>query len=395
MQEAVIVSAVRTPIGRFQGSLSSYAAPKLGAIAVREAVRRAGLEAGLIEECIMGCVLQAGVGQNPARQAAIHGGLPAESAALTVNQVCGSGLRAVALCAQAIAAGDAEIMVGGGMESMSNAPYLLTQARSGYRMGNGALVDAMINDGLWEAYRGFHMGIGAEMIAEKYGITRREQDEFAAASHQKAARATAEGLFKDEIVPVEIPAAKKGESPKVFDKDEGIRPDTTVEILAKLKPAFKEGGTVTAGNAPGVSDGAAALVVMSADAAKARGLKPLGVIRGQVTAGREPEWFGLAPIDAVLKLMPKVGWGLDSVDLIELNEAFAAQAMAVIRELKLDPARVNVHGGAVALGHPIGASGAAVLVKLLSAMAQQGKRRGVAALCLGGGNAVALAVERV
>jgi acetyl-CoA C-acetyltransferase len=395
MQEAVIVSAVRTPIGRFQGSLSSYAAPKLGAIAVREAVRRAGLEAGLIEECIMGCVLQAGVGQNPARQAAIHGGLPAESAALTVNQVCGSGLRAVALCAQAIAAGDAEIMVGGGMESMSNAPYLLTQARSGYRMGNGALVDAMINDGLWEAYRGFHMGIGAEMIAEKYGITRREQDEFAAASHQKAARATAEGLFKDEIVPVEIPAAKKGEWPKVFDKDEGIRPDTTVEILAKLKPAFKEGGTVTAGNAPGVSDGAAALVVMSADAAKARGLKPLGVIRGQVTAGREPEWFGLAPIDAVLKLMPKVGWGLDSVDLIELNEAFAAQAMAVIRELKLDPARVNVHGGAVALGHPIGASGAAVLVKLLSAMAQQGKRRGVAALCLGGGNAVALAVERV
>ena len=395
MREAVIVSAVRTPIGKFQGSLQSFTAPKLGAIAVREAIRRAGVDPSQVEECIMGCVLQAGLGQNPARQAAIHGGMAAESAALTVNQVCGSGLRAVALSAQQIWTGDAEIMVAGGMESMSNAPYLLPQARSGYRMGNGTLVDAMINDGLWEAYRGFHMGVGAEMIAEKYSITRAEQDAFAAESHRRAAKATADGLFKNEIVPVEIPAAKKGEAPRMFAADEAIRPETSVEILAKLKPAFKEGGTVTAGNAPGVSDGAAAVVVMSADEARRRGLKPLAVVRAQCTAGREPEWFGLAPIDAIKKLMPKAGWKLDSVDLFELNEAFAVQALAVIRDLELDPEKVNVHGGAVAMGHPIGASGAAVLVKLLSAMEQRGKTRGVAALCLGGGNAVAMAVERI
>lgn len=394
MREAVIVSAARTPIGKFQGSLAGFTAPKLGALAVREAVRRAGLQPADVEECIMGCVLQAGLGQNPARQAAIHGGLPAESAALTVNQVCGSGLRAVALCAQAIRNGDSEIMVGGGMESMSNAPYLLPQARSGYRMGNGTLVDAMIHDGLWEAYRGFHMGIGAEMIAEKYGIGRAEQDEFAAGSHQKAATATAYGWFSEGIVPVEIPAAKKGEAPRIFNKDEAIRPDTTVEILARLKPAFKEGGTVTAGNAPGVSDGAAALVVMSAEAAKSRGLKAMATIHAAVTAGREPEWFGLAPIDAIRKLMPRTGWKLEDVELFELNEAFAVQALAVINELKLDPAKVNVHGGAVALGHPIGCSGAAVLVKLLEAMKRLNKTRGVAALCLGGGNAVAMAVER-
>jgi acetyl-CoA C-acetyltransferase len=394
MKEAVIVSAVRLPIGKFQGSLSGFTAPKLGAQAVREAVRRAGIAAADVEECIMGCVLQAGVGQNPARQAGIHGGLAAESAALTVNQVCGSGLRAAALCAQAIRNGDAEIMVGGGMESMSNAPYILPQARSGYRMGNGTLVDAMINDGLWEAYRGFHMGVGAEMIAEKYGISREEQDAFAAGSHQKAAKATADGLFKGQIVPVEIPAAKKGEAARVFDKDEAIRPETTVETLARLKPAFKEGGSVTAGNAPGVSDGAAALVVMSSDAAKARGLKAMAVIRGQVTAGREPEWFGLAPIDAVKKLMPRVGWSLDTVDLFELNEAFAVQALAVMRDLDLDPAKVNVEGGAVAVGHPIGASGAIVLTRLLYTMERLDKKRGVAALCLGGGNAVAMAVER-
>lgn len=395
MKEAVIVSAVRTPIGKFQGALQGFAAPRLGALAVQEAVRRAGVEPAAVEECIMGCVLQAGLGQNPARQAAIHGGIPPESAALTVNQVCGSGLRAVALAAQAIQTGDAEVMVAGGMESMTNAPYLLPQARSGYRMGNGTLVDAMIHDGLWEAYRGFHMGIGAEMIAEKYGISRVEQDAFAAESHRRAARATVEGLFKDEILPVEIPGAKKADAPRIFAADEAIRPETTVEVLAKLKPAFTEGGTVTAGNAPGVSDGAAALVLMSAEEARRRGLKPLAVVRAQATAGREPEWFGLAPIDAVRKLMPKAGWALDSVDLFELNEAFAVQALAVIRDLELDPQKVNVHGGAVALGHPIGASGAAVLVKLLSAMSQQEKTRGVAALCLGGGNAVALAVERV
>lgn len=395
MKEAVIVSAARTPIAKFQGSLQPFPSPRLGAIAVREAVRRAGVDPGQVAECIMGCVLQAGLGQNPARQAAIHGGLPPESAALTVNQVCGSGLRAVALAAQAIWCGDAEVMVAGGMESMSNSPYLLPGARAGYRMGNNTVVDAMVHDGLWEAYRGFHMGIGAEMIAEKYGITREEQDVFAVESHRKAARATAEGLFKDAIVPVELPSAKKGEAPRIFSQDETIRPDTTVEILSKLKPAFKESGTVTAGNAPGVSDGAAAVVVMSHDRARQLGLKPLAVIRAAVTAGREPEWFGLAPIDAVRKLMPRTGWPLESVELFELNEAFSAQAIAVNRELELDPARVNVHGGAVALGHPIGASGAVVLVKLLSAMAQQDKTRGAAALCLGGGNAVAMAVERV
>jgi acetyl-CoA C-acetyltransferase len=389
VRETVIVAAVRTPIGKFQGSLQSFTAPRLGALAVREAVRRAGVDPAQVDECIMGCVLQAGLGQNPARQAAIHGGLPPESAALTVNQVCGSGLRAVALAVQAIQTGDAEVMVAGGMESMSNAPYLLPQARAGYRMGNGTLVDAMVNDGLWEAYRGFHMGVGAEMIAEKYGITREEQDAFAVESHRKAARATAEGLFRDEILPVEIRAAKKGDAPRLFAADEAIRPETTVEILGKLKPAFKEGGTVTAGNAPGVSDGAAAAVLMSAEEAGKRRLKPLAVVRAQATAGREPEWFGLAPIDAVRKLMPKAGWDLGSVDLFELNEAFAVQALAVIRDLGLDPSRVNVHG------HPIGASGAAVLVKLLSAMTQRGKNRGVAALCLGGGNAVAMAVERL
>src|SRR5258708_6654901 len=318
MKEVVIVSAVRTPIGRLQGALQSFAAPRLGALVVRESVRRAGVDPAQVDECIMGCVLQAGVGQNPARQAAIYGGLPAESAALTVYQVCGSGFRAVALAAQALRTGDAEVMVAGGMESMSNAPYLLPQARSGYRMGNGTLVDAMVNDGLWEAYRGFHMGVGAEMIAEKYGISRAEQDTFAAESHQKAARATAEALFKSEILPVEIPGAKKGEAPRIFDADEAIRPETTVETLARLKPAFKEGGTVTAGNAPGVSDGAAALILMSAQRAQERGLKQLAVVRGAVTAGREPEWFGLAPIDAVRKLMPKVGWDLGSVDLFEL-----------------------------------------------------------------------------
>jgi acetyl-CoA C-acetyltransferase len=395
MREAVIVSAVRTPLGKFQGALQSYMAPKLGALVVGEAIRRAGIEAQRVDECVMGCVLQAGLGQNPARQAALYGGMPPESAALTVNQVCGSGLRAVALAAQAIQTADAGFVVAGGMESMSNAPYLLPQARSGYRMGNGSLVDDMIHDGLWEAYRGYHMGVAAEMIAAKYGMTREEQDAFAVESHRRAAAATANGWFRDEILPVETPAAKKGAPPTIFAADEAIRPDTTMEVLARLKPAFKEGGTVTAGNAPGVSDGAAAVVVTSAELAKERGLKPLAVIRAQATAGREPEWFGLAPIDAVRKVASRAGWTLDSVDLYELNEAFSVQAMAVNRELGLDPERVNVHGGAVALGHPIGASGAAVLVKLLYAMAQRGKTRGIAALCLGGGNAVGMAIERV
>ncbi len=406
MSDVVIVSAVRTPIGKFQGSLQSFTSPRLGALVVSEAVRRAGLEGAaknsangngdrlqIPDDCIMGCVLQAGLGQSPARQAAIFAGLPPEVGALTVNQVCGSGLRAVALAAQAIQTGDADIVVAGGMESMSNAPYLLPQARTGYRMGNGTLIDAMIHDGLWDVYNQFHMGAAAEMVAEKYHITREDQDAFAAQSHSRAAVATAEGRFRAQILPVDMPPAKKGDAPRAFDADEAIRPDTTVEILAKLKPAFKPGGTVTAGNAPAVSDGAAAVVVTSADRARELGLKPMVVVRAQSHAGRAPEWFSLAPIDAVRKVVAKAGWSLDSVDLFELNEAFSVQALAVIRELGLDQARVNVNGGAVALGHPIGASGAAVLVKLIYAMADRGAKRGIASLCLGGGSAVALAVE--
>jgi acetyl-CoA C-acetyltransferase len=411
MNEVVIVSAVRTPVGKFQGSLQSFSGPQLGALVVREALRRASLQdfqapgedpdaaspaqAQFIDECIMGCVLQAGLGQNPARQAAIYGGLSPQAGAFTINQVCGSGLKAVALAAQAIQTGNAELVVAGGMESMSNAPYLLPQARSGYRMGNGALVDSMINDGLWEAYRGFHMGVGAEMIAAKYGITREEQDAFAAQSHRRAAHATSAGFFRDEILAVEIPAAKKGAAPRIFDADESVRPETSAEILAGLKPAFQKDGSVTAGNSPGVSDGAAALVVTSEQRAQALGLKPLAVVRAQSTSGVEPEWFGLAPISAVSKVAARAGWSLDDVDLFELNEAFAVQALAVNRDLGLDPAKVNVHGGSVAIGHPIGASGARVLVTLLHALQQHGKSKGIAALCLGGGNAVALAVERI
>ena len=376
MIEAVIVSAVRTPVGKFQGALKTFTAPKLGALAVAEAIRRAGVEVAQIDECIMGCVLQAGLGQNPARQAAIHGGIPATASALTVNQVCGSGLRAVALAAQAIQLGDAEFLVAGGMESMTNAPYLLPQARSGYRMGSGTLVDAMINDGLWEAYRGFHMGVGAEMIAAKYGITRDEQDAFAAESHRRAAAAEAAGLFAAEIMAVEIPAAKKGTPSTRFDADESVRPETTVEVLAKLKPAFQDDGTVTAGNAPGVSDGAAATVVTSLMRAQQMGLKVHAVIRAQATAGREPEWFGLAPIDAVRKVAKKAGWSLADVDLFELNEAFSVQALAVNQELGLDAAKVNVHGGAVAIGHPIGASGA-------RSLPLRGPRRARVCVCAG------------
>jgi acetyl-CoA C-acetyltransferase len=394
MSDVVIVSAVRIPVGKFQGSLQSFSAPQLGALVVREAVRRAGVEPASVDDCIMGCVLQAGLGQNPARQAAIFAGLPPETGALTVNQVCGSGLRAVSLAAQAIQAGDAEIVVAGGMESMTNAPYLLPQARSGYRLGNGNIVDAMIHDGLWDVYNQFHMGSAAEMVAEKCCISRQDQDAFAAESHRRAAAAITEGRFRDEILPIELPPAKKGEAPRIFDADETVRPGTTTEILAKLKPAFKEGGTVTAGNAPGVSDGAAALVVTSAERARELGVTPMAVIRAQATAGRAPEWFSLAPIDAVRKVLAKAGWSADSVDLFEGNEAFSVQALAVMRGLGLDPARVNVNGGAVAIGHPIGASGARLLVTLLYAMAHRGAKRGVAALCLGGGNAVALAVER-
>jgi acetyl-CoA C-acetyltransferase len=393
MSEVVIVSAVRTAIGKFQGSLQSYTSPQLGALVVREAVKRAKVDPAKVDDCIMGCVLQAGLGQSPARQAVIRGGLPPEVGALTINQVCGSGLRAVSLAAQAIQTGDSDIVVAGGMESMSNAPYLLQQARSGYRMGNGNLIDAMINDGLWDVYNQFHMGAAAEMVAEKYRISREEQDAFAAESHRRAAAATAEGRFRAQILPVEVPPAKKGDPPRAFDMDEAVRPDTTVQILGKLRPAFKEGGSVTAGNAPGVSDGAAALVVISAEKARELRQQPMVVIRAQAGAGREPEWFSLAPIDAIRKVVAKAGWSLDSVDLFELNEAFSVQALAVIRDLGLDQAKVNIYGGAVAMGHPIGASGAAVLVKLIYAMADRGAKRGIAALCLGGGSAVALAVE--
>jgi acetyl-CoA C-acetyltransferase len=394
MRDVAIISAVRIPVGRFQGSLQPFSSPQLGALVVREAVHRAGVEPDTVDECIMGCVLQAGLGQAPARQAAIYGGLSNQVAALTINKVCGSSLKAVALAAQAIQTENSEMVVAGGMESMTNAPYLLPQARSGYRMGNGALVDSMILDGLWEAYNNFHMGVGAEKIAAKYGISREEQDAFAAESHRRAASATANGFFRDEILPVEIPAAKKGAEPRLFDADESVRPETTVEILSRLKPAFQPEGTVTAGNSPGVSDGAAALVVTSAERAARLGIAPLALIRAQATSGGAPEWFGLAPIEAVRKAAAKAGWPLDSVDLFELNEAFSVQALAVNRDLGLDPAKVNVQGGAVAIGHPIGASGARVLTTLLYAMKRLGKKRGIAALCLGGGNAVAMAVER-
>jgi len=393
MREAVIVSAVRTPVGKFQGSLQSFPAPRLGALVVREAIRRAHLDPSQVSECILGCVLQGGLGQNPARQAAIYAGMPPEASALTINQVCGSGLRAASLAAQAIQNGDAEILVAGGMESMTNAPYLLPQARSGYRMGNGSIVDSMVYDGLWDAYNDFHMGAAAEMVAEKYGISRADQDAFAAESHLRAAAATAQGVFRDEILPIEIPSPKKGAPPAVFDADESVRPGTTVDVLSRLKPAFKEGGTVTAGNAPGVSDGAAALVLMSAHRARELGLTPMAVVRAQATSGRDPAWFSLAPIDSVRAVAQKARWPLADVDLFELNEAFSVQALAVNRDLGLDPAKVNVHGGAVAIGHPIGASGARVLVTLLYAMQKYDKKKGIAALCLGGGNAVALAVE--
>ena len=393
MEEVVIVAAARTPVGKFQGMFAPLSAVQLGAAAVREVVRRAGIDAALVDECIMGNVLPAGLGQNPARQAALFGGLAHGVAALTINKVCGSGLKAVALGVQAIQTGNAEVVVAGGMESMTNAPYLLPQARQGFRMGNSAVVDSMVHDGLWDVYNDFHMGITAEKVAEKYGISREEQDRFALESHRKAAAGWADGRFQAEVVSVEV-AGRKG-AVTVCDRDESIRPELTLEALAALKPAFRKDGTVTAGNAPGVNDAAAAVVLMSAARAKALGLAPMAVIRGQATSGVAPEWVMMAPVTGVQKLLAKVGWERDSVDLFELNEAFAVQALAVTRELGLNPDKVNVNGGAVAIGHPIGASGARVLVTLIHAVAQRGAHRGVAALCLGGGNSVALAIERV
>jgi acetyl-CoA C-acetyltransferase len=342
----------------------------------------------------MGNVLPAGLGQNPARQAAIFAGLSPATGAMTINKVCGSGLKAVALAAQAVQTENSSIVVAGGMESMTNAPYLLPQARKGYRLGNGKVIDSMVHDGLWDIYNDYHMGVTGENVAEKYGITREEQDEFAVHSHRKAVAAMKECRFKSQIVPVEIPAKKKGEGPILFEKDESPREDTTIEALRALKPAFKKDGTVTAGNAPGVNDGAAAVVVTSAQRAKELGAQPMVRIVAQATSGVEPKWVMMAPVDAVRKIWEKTGWKNEDVDLYELNEAFSVQALGVMRELGLDPNKVNVNGGAVAIGHPIGASGARVLVTLIYEMARRNVKRGIAALCLGGGNAVAMAVER-
>jgi acetyl-CoA C-acetyltransferase len=392
VREAVILSAVRTPIGKFLGSLTPLSAVDLGAHVVREAVHRAGVEAAQVDEVIMGNVISAGLGQNPARQAGLKGGLDNRVAAMTVNKVCGSGLKAVGLAAQGIQLGDVETVVAGGMESMSNAPYLLPQLRQGYRLGHAKVLDAMIQDGLWEAYEDFHMGMTAELVAEKYRISRERQDAYALESHRRAADAIKNCRFSHEIAPVPVPQ-RKGE-PVLFSTDESPRADTSLEALAKLKPAFKPDGTVTAGNAPGTNDGAAALVVTSREKAREWGQKPLARIVGQAVSGVEPRWVMMAPVEAVRKLAAKLGWKLNEVDLFELNEAFAVQALAVIQELGLDPERTNVNGGAVALGHPIGASGARILATLLHEMGCRNVHRGIAALCLGGGNAVALAVER-
>src|SRR6266480_1846558 len=394
LDQVVIISACRTAVGKFQGSLSDLTATQLGAIAVREAVKRSGIKPDAVDECIMGNVVSAGLGQNPARQAAIFGGLAPEVGAMTVNKVCGSGMKAVALAAQAIQTGNSSLVVAGGMESMTNAPYLLPQARKGFRMGNVEAVDSMVNDGLWDVYNDYHMGITGENVAEKYGITREEQDEFAVNSHRKAVAATKECRFKSQIVPVELPAKKKGAPPVIFDKDESPREDTTIEVLRSLKPAFKKDGTVTAGNAPGVNDGAAALVVTSAANAKELGTAPMVRIVAQATSGIDPKWVMMAPVGAVSELWEKTGWKNDDVDLYELNEAFSVEALGVKKKLGLNPEKANVNGGAVAIGHPIGASGARVLVTLIYEMIRRDVHRGIAALCLGGGNAVAMAVER-
>ena len=392
MKDIVIISAVRTPVGKFQGSLKSMSATKLGAVAVRAAVERAGLSPEQVDEVIMGNVLSAGLGQNPARQAALGAGLLPDVAAMTINKVCGSGLKAAGLAAQGIQAGDSEIVVAGGMESMSNAPYLLPNAREGYRLGHGTTVDSMIHDGLWDAFENVHMGNTGEAVSEKYRVSRERQDEYALNSHRKALAAIRVGKFKDEIVPVSIPQ-RKGD-PMIFDTDESPRADASIETLRSLKPAFKKDGTVTAGNAPSVNDGAAALVITSAERAAAMGRKPLARIAGQAVSGIEPMMVMMAPVKAIRKLVEKIGWNLADVDLFELNEAFSVQAIAVMEQLGLNPEKVNVNGGAVALGHPIGASGARILVTLLYEMTRRDSKRGIAALCLGGGNAVAMAVER-
>jgi len=393
VNDVVIVSAARTPVGTFGGSLAEVPVVKLGAVAIAEALRRAGVQPNEVDEVIMGLVLSAGVGQGAARQAAIAAGIPVTTPATTINKVCGSGLKAVVLAAQAIALGDADVVVAGGMESMNGAPYLLAKARSGYRMGHGTLIDSMIEEGLWCAFEDHHMGMWAENIATEFKVSRQDQDEFAAASHQKAARAWEHGLFAEEVVPVEVPQ-RKG-PPVAVEKDEHIRPDTTVEKLAALRPSFKPDGTVTAGNASGINDGGAAVVVMSRRRAEALGKQPLAVIRAYASAGVEPRITGMGPVPAVRKALAKAGLELKNIDLIEANEAFASQSLAVGRELGWDWERVNVNGGAIALGHPIGASGARLLTTLLYEMRRRQAQRGLATLCIGGGQGIAMIVERV
>lgn len=391
MEEAVIVSGVRTAIGSFLGGLSDIPAINLGSIVIKEALQRAKVEPSKVEEVLMGNILQAGLGQNPARQSTLAAGIPDEVPCTTINKVCGSGMKAVALAAQAIMIGDADIIVAGGMESMSRAPYLLEKARTGYRMGNGEIIDSMIKDGLWCSLVGVHMGITAENLAAKYGITREEQDAFAARSQQKAAQAIKEGRFKDEIIAVPVPQ-KKGD-PILFDTDEFVRADTTAEKLAKLRPAFKSDGTVTAGNASGINDGAAALVVMSAKKAKEMNIKPLAKILGYASAGVDPAIMGIGPAPAVRKVLKKANLTLEKIDLIEANEAFAAQSLSVAKELGLDTSKLNVNGGAIALGHPVGASGARILITLLYEMKKRGLHYGLATLCIGGGQGMATIVE--
>ncbi len=392
-RSVVITSAVRTAIGRFQGAVASLSAPELGAIVVREAVNRAGVDPSRIDEVLMGDVVQAGQGQAPARQAAIKAGLPPTVGATTVNKICGSGLKTVMMAAQAIVAGDGDLFVAGGMESMTNGPYLLSKARQGYRLGHGTLIDATVHDGLWCSFEGQHMGNAAEWIAKQYSLTRQELDEYALGSHQKAIAAIQAGKFKNEIVPVEI-AQRKG-PPIVFDTDECPREDTSLEALAKLRPAFQEGGMVTAGNSPGITDGAAALVVMGEETAQEMGIWPLARITGYDQAAVKPLEIFTAPIFAIRKLLAKTEYRLEDFDLIEVNEAFAAQTLADGRELGLTWSKVNVHGGAIALGHPIGASGARVLVTLIYALRDRGLKTGLATLCLGGGEAVAMTIELV
>ena len=390
--DAVILSAVRLPTGRFLGALKDFSAPELGALVIREAVRRAGIEASLVEQCYMGNVVSAGLGQAPARQAALRGGLSDDVSAVTVNQVCGSGLRAVMLAAQAIQVGDARVAVAGGMESMSRAPYLIERAREGLRLGHGEATDSMISDGLWCSFEQWHMGQAGEVVAAEYHVTRDAQDRYALASHQKAATAAREGRFAAEILPVTVP--RRGQPPLIVDADESVRPDTSLDALAALRPAFKDAGTVTAGNAPPVNDGAAALVLASARAAAEHGGRVRARVVAQASSGLAPKYVLMTPVEAVRRVLEKAGWQTGDVDLFEINEAFSAQLVAVIAQLGLDSECVNVNGGAVALGHPIGASGARILTTLLHALEARGLHRGVAALCMGGGNGLALAVQR-